>query len=297
MPPATKVILGLVALLVIGAALPRPYAFLPGRVVDPVVQTLVLPGRPVRALLVGDPVREELANQPLDDERLRDDFGLARVELDRLRQQNARLKQRLAELVPAQDLLAERGLRELRPVSARVNPGGGDGVLTIAAGSRDGVQAGQAVVYDVHVVGQVVEPIGPSTASVALITSLRVPLSLRLVAPPSESTPGSLLPARSLPVQVKPDVGRSAFVTEDVAAGADVRVGDLARHADELSLPEAQGFQFGVVSEVTPLERNPLALRRVVVEPVLDLGRLSRVTVLIPDDNSGSGSDTSGSSR
>ena len=299
MPQARTVILILTALLAINALLPRSVAFWAGNLVEPLVQTLLIPGRPLMNL-VASPRESVTPPAPdLDEDRLRYDYDLAQVELDRLRQQNARLKQRLAEIMPSRDLLAERGLHELRQVSARINPGGGRGVRSIAAGSRDGIAPGQTVIFDIHVVGQVVAPVGPTTANVALITTLRPSLSVRFVAPASESPPGSLLPARSTAARVALAPDGRTFTADDIDPGADVRVGDIVRMADELSFAEAQGFQLGTVTAVQPLPKNPQLLHRVTVTPAIDLQRLGRVTVLVPTPAPGSSSSpaTPGASK
>ncbi len=282
------VILILAALLSINALLPIRYAFGLGNFLQPITQLLVAPGRPIYGLLGGtgeafDESQDELAG--FTDDQLRDDLAITRVENERLRHQNQRLTERLAELMPIRDLLAERGLHQLRQLSARVNPGGADGVLSVDAGTADGLAPGQAVVYGVHIVGRVVEPLGSNSASVALITRIGDRLRVTL-SPPANAASSDTGRSATLEARLRLDPKLGAFVTDDVPTTASIQVGDVVRLADELSFAEAQGFQLGRVTMVEPLPSNPLALQRIVVEPALDLARLSRVTVLMPPDDS-----------
>ncbi|MEM8782996.1 MAG: rod shape-determining protein MreC [Planctomycetota bacterium] len=288
------VILILAALLSINALMPIGYAFGLGNFLQPIVQLLVTPGRPVYQALGGtraieNPEADELAG--FTDDQLRRDYALARVENERLRQQNLRLTERLAEILPLRDLLAERGLDQLRQLSARVNPGGADGTLAVAAGTDDGVAPGQTVVYGVHVVGRVAEPLGSGSASVALITRIGDRLRVTISPPANAQTAGGVAASRVTPLdtRVRLDVELGAFITEEVPTTSNVNVGDVVRLADELSFAEAQGFQLGRVTVVEPLPSNPLTLQRIVVEPALELPRLSRVTVLMPPSASQAG--------
>ncbi|MEO0515030.1 MAG: rod shape-determining protein MreC [Planctomycetota bacterium] len=290
------VILILAGLLSINALMPIGYAFGLGNFLQPITQLLVAPGRPVYHVLGGtrdvqDPQDNELAG--FSDDQLRRDYALARVENERLRQQNERLTERLAEILPLRDLLAERGLDQLRQLSARVSPGTTNGTLAIAAGSADGVTAGQTVVYGVHVVGRVAEPIAAGSASVALIT--RIDERFRVtISPPANVNPNNPSPLASaaLDARVRLDPDLAAFVTDEIPTTANVGVGDVVRLADELSFAEAQGFQLGRVTVVEPLPSNPLALQRITIEPALELPRLGRVTVLMPPDPESAGEGT-----
>ncbi|MEM1026560.1 MAG: rod shape-determining protein MreC [Planctomycetota bacterium] len=290
------VILILAGLLSINALMPIGYAFGLGNFLQPITQLLVAPGRPLYRTLGGAdqaeaPGTDELAG--FTDDQLRRDYALARVENERLRQQNERLTERLEEILPLRDLLAERGFDQLQQLSARVGPGSGDGTLAIAAGESDGVAAGQTVVYGVHVVGRVAEPIGSGSASVVLIT--RIDEGFRVtISPPANADPNNPAPLASagIDTRVRLDAGLGAFMTEEISANANVNVGDVVRMADELSFAEAQGFQLGRVTLVEPLPSNPLALQRVVIEPALDLPRLGRVTVLMPPGSQTTQEDT-----
>ncbi|MEM9752092.1 MAG: rod shape-determining protein MreC [Planctomycetota bacterium] len=281
-----SIILILAVLLSLNALMPIAYAFRLGNFLQPITQLLVAPGRPLYHTFGGtsdveNAEADELAG--MTDDQLRRDYALARVENDRLRQQNERLTERLAEVLPLRDLLAERGLDQLRQLSVRVNPGGMDGTLAIDAGSDDGVAVGQTVVYGVHVVGRVAEPISGGSASVVLVT--RVTGGLRVtISPPANAEPNnpSPLASRVFEARVRLDAELGAFVTEEVPSNASVSVGDVVRLADELSFGEAQGFQLGRVTLVEPLPSNMLMLQRVVIEPALELPRLGRVTVLMP---------------
>ena len=179
------------------------------------------------------------------------------------------------------DLLAQRGLGEFRQWLARVNPGSGDGTLTIAVGTSEGVAAGQTAVVGVHVVGRIVEPIGSGTATVALVTRIgdRLRVSIR---PPAQAT--ARADAAPIEARVRLDPDRGAFVAEDLPVGATLEAGDVVYLADDLNFSDAQGFQLGRITRVEPLPSDPLTLQRISIEPALDLPRLDRLTVLIPPE-------------
>ncbi|MEM9752814.1 MAG: rod shape-determining protein MreC [Planctomycetota bacterium] len=289
-----RVILALAVLIAINALLPPRFAFALGNTLQPLTQMFLAPGRPIYHALGGtneriDETDDELAGLP--NATLRDELAAARVDAERLRQQNARLTERLAELLPIKDLLAERGFDAYGQISARVVPGSTDGVLTIDAGSADGVTLGQTVVVGVHAVGRIAEPIASGSASVALIT--RVGDRLRVtITPPAYAADDDDRAASAFAVPIEArvrldndsDHGSGVFVAEDIPADTPLRTGDVVRLADELSFAEAQGFQLGRIAVVEPLPSNPLALQRIVVEPSLDLARLGRVIVLLPPD-------------
>lgn len=282
MPHPRRIILILAVVLAINGLLPRPYAFSLGNTLQPLVLMLVAPGQPLHETMARLRADSETLNRQLEfegfgDAELQDRLALALAELEQLRLQNQRLTERFDELLPVIDLLAERGLDAFRQLSARVTPGNAPGLITIAAGSEDGIAPGQSVVYIDQIVGQIVEPVTDRSANVALLT--RVTPRLRVaVAPPANAT----FNRPTLDVRIRFDADANAFIAEDLPATLAVEPGDVVRLNDELSYVHAQGFQVGRVTRAEPLPSDPLSLQRIVVEPSVDLTRLPRVTVLIP---------------
>ncbi len=280
---ARQVVFVIAGLFAVAALLPGRFAFVPGKLAHGAVSFAVLPARPVQRWLVGsDPAGTNPALRDTPENTLRADLDLALTEVQRLRQQNAELKQLVEELGMIGDLLARQNLDEFRQVTATVLPGGSGGVLNLSTGSADGIAPGQTVVYGSQVVGRVVEPVGPFSASVALVTETAPDLSVRIVAPPSENQPGSILPARETDARVTLDADAGLFIADDLGLTDDVRVGDTVYLADEFSYADARGFRLGTVIEAAPLPENPELLQRVVVRADTDLSRLGRVVVLVP---------------
>lgn len=110
------------------------------------------------------------------------DLGVSRSRLEQLRDQNARLRARVAELEEAglenarlSALLRLAQAEELESLGARVigRPGSAwEGVITIDRGSNDGVRVGMPVVGPLGLLGQTVQVSGGSS-KVRLITDHR----------------------------------------------------------------------------------------------------------------------------
>lgn len=110
------------------------------------------------------------------------DLGVSRSELQQLRDQNDRLRARVAALEEAKlenvrlrDLLRLAQVRDLESVGARVigRPSSEwEGVITIDRGSADGIRAGMPVLGPQGLLGQTVQ-VAPGSAKVRLITDQR----------------------------------------------------------------------------------------------------------------------------
>lgn len=110
------------------------------------------------------------------------DLGVSRSQLEQLREQNATLRTRVAELEEAQ--LENERLRELlkivqagdlEAVGAHVigrPTNSWEGVITIDRGTRDGVTAGMPVVGSEGLLGQTID-VGPVSSRVRLISDQR----------------------------------------------------------------------------------------------------------------------------
>ncbi len=286
-------ILGAAALLLlINSQLPMRYGGQAGAVLRPVADTLALPLRePVfrlaRQLNGPDETRTEaisdLARAPRA--QLTEAYDQLLVELGRLRQRNAELQRKLAitQGFEDQDLPPRRTV--IATVTAYTNTGNRH-VVSVNRGSNQGLAAGQTVLYGVNLVGRVVEPVGPVSADIELVTGQDIGFHIELTAAPRITGADS---AASLPglehLRITPDADTGSFTTE-VRHDTAPPVGALARLADEIHYRDARAHILGRVTAVRPYPEDPELLMQVVIEPMLDLRFLSEVAVLVPKENS-----------
>lgn len=172
------------------------------------------------------------------------------------------------------------GTSSINLVDARVNgwlPGASASVLRISRGSRDGVGRNMAVASGVHLVGRVGEQPGVLNADVRLITSPGTLLAVRIV-------PASLGEAQRETLATLELSPNGSGFTAVIPATQDVREGDLAYLSDETWPPEARALVVGKVVGVVQEPTNPLLRRRITVAPLKELEKLSRVIVIVPQD-------------
>ena len=277
-----RVLVGAVGVLVVNSLLPIGVARWAGAVMRPVVDAVLLPVRwPLRAWALSwgeEEAGEALPGEGLDCEELLEEYHFELVKNERLTQQVAELRRQQAEVAVILEMVEEGGVK---PVAVRVanvtDPGGDVGVvLTLGAGSRSGIGAGMVVAWRTTVVGRVIEPVGPFSADVELITANDAALQARFKSPPNADGP-----SRAFTRRVEPGEDGLTF-TADVERDLDVRVGDLAVLADELQYGEARGMLLGRVTRVTDYLPDPLMLKRLVITPDVDPRRLGEVAVLVP---------------
>lgn len=276
---SARLLLVLAIGLTINSQLPERYAVQIGRVLKPVVDTLLYPVQtPLyqMALSLSSPDDEGVPERT-DMEKLIDDYAMALVEIDRLQQQRDEWRRKYEAASGAIALSNE----PRRFVTVRVNgytDTGTKPVLTLAGGKRLGIEAGQTVVWKESVVGRVIAPVGPMTADVELITGTNSALWVRIKAPFDE-------PGRDTPVRcrIEPSKDQTYFTTE-VAKDEPVRAGDRVWLADELLYNDARGQIVGQVEKVIDYPQDPFLLNQVLIRPVIDLRRLPEVAVMIPLD-------------
>jgi rod shape-determining protein MreC len=201
------------------------------------------------------------------------DLGVSRSRLEQLREQNVRLRTRVAELEEARlenerlrALVKLTQARELESLAARVigrPTNSWEGVIVIDRGTEDGVANGMAVIGPQGLLGQTVE-VGPSSAKVRLITDQRSGVAA--------------LVQRSRATGVVKGSINGGLDFDFVSKETTVRAGDVV-------ITSGLGGVFPkglVVGEVTAVERDPSGLyQRVSVEPAGDLTGLEEVLVLI----------------
>lgn len=269
-------IAGLLALLSLG---PTSFATVPGRVLSPVVGLVTWPAAPLFRL--GVAVRRGTEAPPEEAEALalrRENEALT-VEVQRLRRQYEDVVQRLYESGPTRERLLAEGARAVREVPARVTGRRGGGAVPeveIDAGERDGLEPDQPVVFQEAVVGRVVPPVREGTARVAPLFGFSSSLAVEIRSADGE---------RRIRTRLLPDAATGGFLTRELGRDAPVAEGDAVWLDDDLLMARARGFQLGRVNLVQPLPADPQLLLEVRVQPVRDLARLPRVTVLTPEDS------------
>ena len=198
-------------------------------------------------------------------------FDADPAELERLREQNARLR---AELGASEDLqrrvadldrllgLAERGAAPTVParVVAIGSSFGFGSTVTIDAGSRDGLRPGQTVLSGAGLVGRTLR-VGPFTATVLLLTDPGFTVGARLT---REGTIGLA-------------TGAGSGLTYELVEGGRVAVGDaLLSTGSETFLP---GVPVGRVTAVDASAGDLVTTAE--VEPFVDVSALDLVGVVI----------------
>lgn len=149
-------------------------------------------------------------------------------------------------------------------------------ILTVNRGTAGDVGNRMAVIWETNFVG-VVDSNRSLTADVRLITA-----------------PGSTILARIQPLTPEAAVRTAEYFLEinedgtafkvDVPSGTAIAVGDVASVSDSQGHwpNEAIGSFIGKVTSVKPTDSDPLRFDTVTVTPMIELSRLSRVTVLRP---------------
>jgi len=227
---------------------------------------------------------------PAEAEDLAERRELARIN-DELNQYNRQLeeqlrvaRQRIAELSRIREV---GGLEAPSLVPAGVTSwqGGAAPVLTINRGSMHGLAPGMVVGTAADLVGRISD-VGPSSATVSLITAPRTLLDVRVL-PPLVGPSG-----REVILQLQPFEGQELFWAE--AAHTDpIQVGDLAhlRLADNVLASaarwpdEAAGMVVGKVVRIEDHPDDPRLRTRVIVQPRVSLRGLTRVVVLFVEQH------------
>lgn len=266
--------------LLLNSQLPASVAGLAGKVLNPVVVFTTMPlHAPVHrvAVKLADPEVERPALPGLDTpEQLRDAYDMARVEIDRLRQEVAELKRTLELIEGVQAVDAP----ETRPLTAKVTAytdAGPRQVLTINRGSRQNIRPGMTVVHKTVLVGRVVEPVGPSNAGVELVTAHDAKLQVRI------RQPGHLELFDNIRVSRSEHDGQT-FVAI-VPKGSPIREGADVLLADAVYYADARGRLLGVVEHVAEYTPDPELFSQLSIRPAfLNTPYRQEVAVLLPSD-------------
>jgi len=156
-------------------------------------------------------------------------------------------------------------------------------VISINGGQNRGIAPGQTVRYGVDLVGRVVEPVGPVSADVELVTGQDTGFHVELTAPADLATANPRAPLPGLEhLRVTPDPATGTF-TAEIRHDTNPPIGAVARLADQVHYRDARAHILGRVVEVRPYPQDPELLKQVVIRPRLDLRFLSEVAVLVPE--------------
>jgi len=201
------------------------------------------------------------------------DLGVSRSQLEQLRDQNQRLRARVAEL--EEDRLENERLRglvqlaqaqDLDAVAARVigrPTNSWEGVITIDRGSADGIAVGMPVVGAVGLLGQTVS-VAPNSARVRLITDQRGGVAA--------------LVQRSRAEGVVRGSIEGDLTMDFVSTETTVRAGDVVVTSG-IGGVYPKGL---VIGEVTAVERLENSLYQAIeLEPTAQLSGLEEVLVVI----------------
>ncbi len=285
-------ILGAAALLLlINSQLPVRYGGKVGAVLRPVADTLALPLREPVFRIARRLNRPDVSphNASLTDptqatrDQLIQAYDHLLVELGQLRQHNAELQRKLQITQGYKD--QGRPLPPRRRPVASVNAFTDTGtrhVISINLGSNQGLAAGQTVLYGTNLVGRVIEPVGPVSADVALVTGQEVGFHVEITPAPDTTSNhvGAPLPGLEH-LRVTPDPDTGVF-TAEVRHDTAPPVGAQARLADEIHFRDARAHLLGRVTHVRPFPDDPELLMQIVIRPTLDLRFLNEVVVLVP---------------
>jgi len=278
-----RLLLAIAAALFVNSQLPASVGGLAGKVLKPVVDFASLPLRgPVYSLALN---LSETDAPPIDAgglqtvEQYRDAYAMARVEIDRLEQKIDELENEL-ELVQGVQAIADSNTR---PLSAKVtgysNPGPRQ-VLTLSRGSRQGIRPGMTVVYKTVLVGRVIEPVGPSSADVELVTSHGGGLQVRI------RQDGTAEPFDN--IRVRPREDDPQYFVAEVAKDSPIRRGAVVVLADAVNYSDARGRLLGIVERKTDYTPDPELLDQLQIRAaLLDTPYRQEVAVLLPDDETG----------
>jgi len=262
-------------------------SLLPSRVVDVVargprvlVQTITTPPIALVSMVTPD-IREAKQRELIEGasrEQLRKRYAEAWSHNQNLRRRLERLKASKQQLEAALARLpAGQSVAPVEAPVAGLTGSSSNPQLSIAKGTRTGLEPGQAVVIGGSLVGEIVSA-GPVTATVRLITAKQT--SLWVTIQPPQTTGPDQAPPRQAGLRVTWDPAVGAFTAEP-SKREPIEVGDMAQLDDDAWPIAAQGYIVGKVTKVEA-DAKQMSLQRVRVKPLVPLKQLDRVAVLVP---------------
>jgi len=228
-----------------------------------------------------------LANQFKDDQPIdvpeasKQELALllreARKENEELWIEIEKLNDQIASFNAIQEI---RDIESIQLVEARVSRYNSDPTnptMLILRGSLHGLQRDDAVASKSNLIGFVTDSIGPTSATVTLLTRKGFSIGVQIKPPPKKDQ--VLPPGWPFKTRVESD-GKGGFffeVKQKTAQG--FRPGDYVRAADTI-LESANGFLIGYIEKIEDSKDDPLNLSRVTIKPSVPIGPQRTVTVL-----------------
>ncbi len=209
-------------------------------------------------------------------DQMRAELGLALQRINSLQSQLKAANERIAVLSQVRQTAGMTGSRLIDARVSGFSSRRNHPVLHLTRGTSSGVNNGMAAVWGFNLVG-VIENAGSRNADVRLITAPKTSMEVTFAPPTADPS----APRYTDRIKLADD-GRTfeAVVNLD----APVQVGDLAHLNDAAGNwpPLAKGFVVGRVIDVNDRTSNPLLLKKVIVQPLVDLPRLNTVQVIEP---------------
>lgn len=243
------------------------------------VNTLQRPAGFAASALKTDPAVDypERSEQDVEDM-----LAKARLQNNALWEENRRLNDQLATFQAIYD--EAKDAESIRFVEARVSRYNDDPVnptMLVMRGSLHGLKPDDAVAFKANLIGFVSDSIGPTNATVRLVTRDGFSIGVQIKPPPNPDDPEEkkLPPGWPYRTRVTSD-GEGAFycdLKKSVAEG--LRVGDYVRAADTI-LDSADGSLLGLIESIEPSPENPHTLSRVTIRPRVPIGPQRTVTIL-----------------
>lgn len=241
------------------------------------VNTLQYPAGQIASLMRTDPAVDY---PEISDQALEDLLAKAQKENDALWQENEKLREQINSF---EVIYESTDMKSIRLVEARVSRYDGDPInptMQILRGSLHGLKPDDPVAFKSNLIGFVTDSVGPTTATVSLITRNGFSIGVNVTPPPDPDNPDKkLAPGWPFKTRVKSD-GKGAFYCDlknDIAE--ELRPGDYVRAADTIR-ESANGFLLGIIAKIEPAKEDPLNLSRVTIKPRTPIGPQRTVTVL-----------------
>ena len=216
-----------------------------------------------------DPRAPEVIELEMASERYRSLFEQARLKTESLERE-------VADLKGIRECLPDSRVQLATATVVGIDPTRAEGLVRVNIGARHGVHRDAPVIARGDVFAGVVAQ-DPSEFVSLVRPAARCSLAVRMY--PAAGVDAGRPPAAFPGTVLKPADG-GVWLGDIFASDVDVRVGDLARLADERLGDVSRGLRVGIVRRIVPNEENPL-VRRVEVEPIAQLPQETAVVIAI----------------
>jgi len=242
------------------------------RPMNSVVRTLTYPAGWVGSQVKSDAPAQSAYTGDID---LVEKLELANARNAELWIVNERLREQIESFEAVVEIKDNGSFRMVESRVGRVNNDPANPTMELLRGSLHGLQSDDAVLYRSNLIGFVTKDVGPTTATVSLITRPGFSVEVQ-IQPPSNVPVGEGWPVIT---RVETDSDGRFYCDLRINVGDAMRPGDEVRVSDDL-YESAIGFILGLVDEVARHPDRPELLRRVYIRPRTRIGEQSRVTVI-----------------